>query len=199
MKTLTESEAGRKCYRLVGSMLVERTVGDVLPSVSENLSGVRRRGPSGQLRARAHPIIHASARCDARRCASPSPPPWSEQIKQLIHTLQEQLTGKEKTLHELQARPASNGSCAQAALSQPRTRATPLAWRARLLPRIASAPTHAHSPPGPCLPAPPTGPSAAPIAGHATRRTPQKKHMIRPDGRSAAGASSSDVSAGVLV
>ncbi|ELR10901.1 prefoldin subunit 2, putative [Acanthamoeba castellanii str. Neff] len=33
-------DAGRRCYRLVGGVLVERTVGEVLPAVRKNLEGI---------------------------------------------------------------------------------------------------------------------------------------------------------------
>jgi prefoldin subunit 2 len=33
-------EPARKCFRLVGGVLVERTVGDVLPAVQSNLDGI---------------------------------------------------------------------------------------------------------------------------------------------------------------
>ncbi|KAI7835553.1 hypothetical protein COHA_010547 [Chlorella ohadii] len=36
IKTLEPLEAGRKCFRLVGEVLVERTVGEVLPAVKTN-------------------------------------------------------------------------------------------------------------------------------------------------------------------
>lgn len=39
--TLTKLESGRKAFRLVGGVLVERTVGEVLPAVSQNFEGVR--------------------------------------------------------------------------------------------------------------------------------------------------------------
>lgn len=38
--TLTKLESGRKAFRLVGGVLVERTVGEVLPAVSQNFEGV---------------------------------------------------------------------------------------------------------------------------------------------------------------
>jgi prefoldin subunit 2 len=37
---LGKLESERKAFRLVGSVLVERTVGDVLPTVSQNFEGV---------------------------------------------------------------------------------------------------------------------------------------------------------------
>ncbi len=37
---LGKLESERKAFRLVGSVLVERTVGDVLPTVSQNFDGV---------------------------------------------------------------------------------------------------------------------------------------------------------------
>jgi len=33
-------DAGRKCFRLVGGVLVERTVGEVLPAVKKNAEGL---------------------------------------------------------------------------------------------------------------------------------------------------------------
>lgn len=36
LKTLEPMERGRRCYRLVGDVLVERTVADVLPAVQTN-------------------------------------------------------------------------------------------------------------------------------------------------------------------
>ncbi len=39
--TLSKLESERKAFRLVGGVLVERTVGDVLPAVSQNYEGVR--------------------------------------------------------------------------------------------------------------------------------------------------------------
>lgn len=44
IKTLEPLEGGRKCFRLVGEVLVERTVAEVLPAVKknrENLAAVR--------------------------------------------------------------------------------------------------------------------------------------------------------------
>lgn len=38
--TLTKLESGRKAFRLVGGVLVERTVEEVLPAVSQNFEGV---------------------------------------------------------------------------------------------------------------------------------------------------------------
>lgn len=38
--TLTKLDSGRKAFRLVGGVLVERTVGEVLPVVSQNFEGV---------------------------------------------------------------------------------------------------------------------------------------------------------------
>jgi prefoldin subunit 2 len=48
IKTLAPLDADRKCFRLVGEVLVERTVADVLPAVKknrENLSTVSRKMP----------------------------------------------------------------------------------------------------------------------------------------------------------
>ena len=40
--TLQPLDPKRKCFRLVSGILVERSVGDVLPAVSENIEGIRR-------------------------------------------------------------------------------------------------------------------------------------------------------------
>ncbi len=34
-------DAGRRCFRLVGGVLVERTVGEVLPAVERNQAGLQ--------------------------------------------------------------------------------------------------------------------------------------------------------------
>jgi len=41
--TLSKLEPERKAFRLVGGVLVERTVEEVLPAVTQNYDGVRRR------------------------------------------------------------------------------------------------------------------------------------------------------------
>lgn len=41
LKTLSKLEKGRKCYRMVGGVLVETTVENVAPALSENVGGVR--------------------------------------------------------------------------------------------------------------------------------------------------------------
>ena len=41
ISTIEPLEAKRKCYRLVGGVLVERTVGEVLPALKSNLINVR--------------------------------------------------------------------------------------------------------------------------------------------------------------
>jgi prefoldin subunit 2 len=40
-ETLQPLESGRRAYRMVGEVLVERTVGDVLPAVTSNRESVR--------------------------------------------------------------------------------------------------------------------------------------------------------------
>ncbi|RYH07106.1 hypothetical protein EON65_42095 [archaeon] len=40
VETMSKLEAERKAFRLVGGVLVERTVGEVLPAVSQNYEGV---------------------------------------------------------------------------------------------------------------------------------------------------------------
>jgi prefoldin subunit 2 len=41
IKQLEKLEGDRKCFRLVGGVLVERTVKDVLPALTANRDGVR--------------------------------------------------------------------------------------------------------------------------------------------------------------
>eukprot|EP01031_Cornospumella_fuschlensis_P038188 gene38188-46400_t len=40
VETMSKLEAERKAFRLVGGVLVERTVGEVLPAVSQNYEGI---------------------------------------------------------------------------------------------------------------------------------------------------------------
>jgi prefoldin subunit 2 len=40
IKALSDMDASRRCYRMVGGVLVERTVGEVLPVVTANHSSV---------------------------------------------------------------------------------------------------------------------------------------------------------------
>lgn len=41
VEALSKLESDRKAFRLVGGVLVERTVGEVLPTVTQNMEGVR--------------------------------------------------------------------------------------------------------------------------------------------------------------
>ena len=38
---ISKLDGSRKCFRLIGGVLVERTIADVLPAVQKNLEGVR--------------------------------------------------------------------------------------------------------------------------------------------------------------
>jgi prefoldin subunit 2 len=40
VETLSKLEDERKAFRLIGGILVERTVGEVLPAVTQNFDGV---------------------------------------------------------------------------------------------------------------------------------------------------------------
>merc|ERR1712159_885131 len=40
IKTMAPFDADRKCWRLVGGVLVERTVGEVLPAIKENVTNM---------------------------------------------------------------------------------------------------------------------------------------------------------------
>lgn len=41
IESLSKLETERKAFRLIGGVLVERTVGEVLPDVTKNFAGVR--------------------------------------------------------------------------------------------------------------------------------------------------------------
>lgn len=47
--SMEKLEPGRKCFRLISGVLVERTVGEVLPAVRKNLEGVRIDDAAAQL------------------------------------------------------------------------------------------------------------------------------------------------------
>ena len=77
LETLTPLDAGRRCFRLVGGVLVERTVGEVSPAVARNreaLEEVRAEAAAASAAARQH-ALHAArpARCGVRRrrCSFP--------------------------------------------------------------------------------------------------------------------------------
>jgi prefoldin subunit 2 len=40
VRAISDLDPGRRCYRLIGGVLVERTVGEVLPAVQKNLEGI---------------------------------------------------------------------------------------------------------------------------------------------------------------
>merc|ERR1712070_326519 len=40
VKTMSKFDSSRKCWRLVGGVLVERSVGEVLPAVQENVANI---------------------------------------------------------------------------------------------------------------------------------------------------------------
>lgn len=40
LETLAKLDSDRKAFRLIGGVLVEKTVGEILPTVSQNLEGV---------------------------------------------------------------------------------------------------------------------------------------------------------------
>jgi prefoldin subunit 2 len=41
LNAISELESSRKCFRLIGGVLVERTVGEVLPAVTRNKDGLQ--------------------------------------------------------------------------------------------------------------------------------------------------------------
>ncbi|KAG8841880.1 hypothetical protein FRB91_004614 [Serendipita sp. 411] len=42
LSTLSDVEPSRKCFRMIGGVLVERTVGDVAPTLQTNLEGIKK-------------------------------------------------------------------------------------------------------------------------------------------------------------
>jgi prefoldin subunit 2 len=98
-------DAGRRCYRLVGGVLVERTVGEVLPAVRKNLEGVRppHSYPLSLLVAHAHahapPHAHSHPQLTTLVfcCAVPCE---YVQIEQILKTLNASLLQKDKALNE---------------------------------------------------------------------------------------------------
>ncbi|KAG8820316.1 hypothetical protein FRC17_010200 [Serendipita sp. 399] len=42
ISTLSDVEPSRKCFRMIGGVLVERTVGDVSPALQANLEGIKK-------------------------------------------------------------------------------------------------------------------------------------------------------------
>ncbi|TPX48760.1 hypothetical protein SeMB42_g00327 [Synchytrium endobioticum] len=41
LDTISPMDPGRKCFRLVGGVLVERTIRDVVPAVTTNMEGIK--------------------------------------------------------------------------------------------------------------------------------------------------------------
>ena len=117
IKTLEPLEPGRRCSRLVGEVLVERTVGDVLPAVQkqrENLLGVRRHRGARRGECCAWLVSCSCSCCWCRRAslsASPLTPPPSRLLPpppprppQLLSMYQRQLESKQKEVLDFQAK-----------------------------------------------------------------------------------------------
>jgi chaperonin cofactor prefoldin len=90
LETLVPLEAGRRCFRLVGGVLVERTVGEVAPAVSRNREaleevrlwgagrgahGVRARCRIARSNMRCSASAHALLRPNPRTLLTRAPPP----------------------------------------------------------------------------------------------------------------------------
>lgn len=50
LEALDPLDRGRKCFRMIGSVLVERTVGEVMPAVQRNREGIEQVRPSDSSR-----------------------------------------------------------------------------------------------------------------------------------------------------
>jgi len=97
--TISGLDSGRRCYRLVGGVLVERTVGEVLPAVRKNLEGV----PCVALIVLLLLLLlllllqhHA----DLSLARAGTIAPVHTQIEQVVKTLNETLEQKDKALND---------------------------------------------------------------------------------------------------
>lgn len=103
LNTLKGLEDDRRCYRLIGGVLVERTVAETRPEVQTNHEGVR--SPLFLLFHRwpAWPACPTAPSCPSH--ANPGPallPLW--QVGKVIKQLAEQFAAKEKELLAFQAK-----------------------------------------------------------------------------------------------
>lgn len=89
IETLREVDPTRKCYRMVGGILVERTVKEVLPA----LEGNREQVTPGQT------PLHLQALPPPNRPKTPLPF-FSPKISKIIETLSQQLQSKGRELNE---------------------------------------------------------------------------------------------------
>tara|TARA_B110000208_G_scaffold16280_1_gene19436 strand:- start:25 stop:426 length:402 start_codon:yes stop_codon:yes gene_type:complete len=103
--TLKVLDADRKCFRLVGGVLVERKVGDTLPELQETHAGVRSRRA---LRLAAADSIQPSlsSHPTATSSLSLSLSSHTTQILNAVNLLKAQLTESEDKLHTMAVRPS---------------------------------------------------------------------------------------------
>ena len=102
--TLKVLDADRKCFRLVGGVLVERKVGDTLPELQETHAGVRSRralrlaaADSIQPSLSSHPTATSSLSLSLSH---------TTQILNAVNLLKAQLTESEDKLHTMAVRPS---------------------------------------------------------------------------------------------
>lgn len=89
IRTIKDMDAQRRCFRLVGGVLVERTVGEVLPAVQKNHDGVRAR-----VRCVRGERVRAG---DGNACFV------CVQIRAAVEKLTEQLRAKQQEVNEFRA------------------------------------------------------------------------------------------------
>lgn len=101
--TLKVLDADRKCFRLVGGVLVERKVGDTLPELQETHAGVRSRRA---LRLAAADSIQPSLSSHPTATSLSLSLSHTTQILNAVNLLKAQLTESEDKLHTMAVRPS---------------------------------------------------------------------------------------------
>lgn len=70
IKTLEPLDKQRKCFRLIGGVLVERTVEEVLPAVKQHQQSLQQVGKYSLLGRLQHPATGDRVACKAGCCAA---------------------------------------------------------------------------------------------------------------------------------